>query len=320
MTREEYIEQLEGVHPTVETAIQALCQAEEISWETARTELLALSREMGFMPTAPQVRDRLLRNFGYVRQTDISRQMASYVQRYMDEHCQRPGVRAIVRVDSGRGGFMLPLLPFPDPENGPTAVRYEYWGDVPFDRLRLRLADIYIRTDGGCAPAGRRSGGRRKEAVPPPEETERFHYENFNPVRVTGDCVVRAIAAAAGLSWNEAFDGLAECAGPDGLILDRYDVYDRYLRRLGFELRGELREENRRLTGAQFCSALDGLFTRGERVVTLLGRSHIAAVLPFGTPQGVRYKIVDTWNSSGKITRGGFWVLDPSAAGGQRQE
>lgn len=317
MTREEYIEEIRGGRPAVVSMLEALCQAEEIGWETARTKLLTLSRELGFMPTASEMRDKLLREFGYIRLTGVGRrQMSSDVRRWMDENFQRPGVRAIVRVYHGEG-FMLPLLPFPDPEKGPTAIRYEYWGDLPFDKMSLVLTDIYIyiRTDDGCVPAGRQSG-RRKRAVLPPAETKWFHYENVNPVRVTGDCVVRAIAAAAGLSWREVFDGLAECAGPDGLVLNTYDVYAPYLRRLGFVQHDELREGNKPLTGDQFCRAMGELFHNGERVVTCLGRSHIAAVLPFRTS----YRIVDTWNSSGKTARDSFWVLDPSAAGGQRPE
>lgn len=310
MTREEYIEELQGGRPAVVSTLQALCEAEEIGYETARTKLLALSRELGFMPTAAQARDRLLRAFGYIRQTDVGRRTASDVRRWMDERWQRPGVRAIVRVDNGRGGFLLPLLPFPAPEKGPAAVRYEFWADIPFSRLELRLTDVYVHIDGGRVPAGR-SGGRRKETIPPEDEdTESFHYANLNPAgRLARDCVVRAIAAAAGLSWGETFDGLAACAAPD-VILNRYDVYARYLRSLGFRLHDELRRENRHLTGSQLCSALDGHFSRGETAVTLLGRAHMAAVLPFKTPQGVvRYKIVDTWDSTGEAARD-FWVLD----------
>jgi len=57
-----------------------------------------------------------------------------------------------------------------------------------------------------------------------------------NPLgKSVGDCVVRAISAATGLSWDEVFWGLCECAYAQGDMPSSNAVWSEYLRKHRFK-------------------------------------------------------------------------------------
>lgn len=62
-----------------------------------------------------------------------------------------------------------------------------------------------------------------------------YRYFQPNPVgNVTRDCVIRAICAALDMSWDDAFDLLAERAKQMGTTMDENAVYGSILRQCGF--------------------------------------------------------------------------------------
>lgn len=67
-----------------------------------------------------------------------------------------------------------------------------------------------------------------------------YRYYNPNPVGRTtvGDCSVRAISKALGISWDEAHDELAYTSKQMGDIMNSNDVISAVLRKHGFYKQG----------------------------------------------------------------------------------
>lgn len=62
-----------------------------------------------------------------------------------------------------------------------------------------------------------------------------FKYYQPNPTgQRTRDCVIRAISAALDMSWDDAFDIIAERAKQMGTTMDENAVYGSILRQCGF--------------------------------------------------------------------------------------
>lgn len=57
-----------------------------------------------------------------------------------------------------------------------------------------------------------------------------YKYYNANAIgNDTSDCVVRAIARAEGISWDEAYEKLSDIAQSKGLLLDDVNFVEDYL-------------------------------------------------------------------------------------------
>lgn len=64
----------------------------------------------------------------------------------------------------------------------------------------------------------------------------KFVYENVNPKnRKTGDCVVRAITKASGLSYEEVYAGLCSIGKKTYRMPDSKQTYEKLLEQLGYE-------------------------------------------------------------------------------------
>ena len=62
-----------------------------------------------------------------------------------------------------------------------------------------------------------------------------YRYYNPNPVgNRTRDCVIRAISAALDMTWDDAFDIIADRAKAMGETMDENAVYGSILRQCGF--------------------------------------------------------------------------------------
>ena len=62
-----------------------------------------------------------------------------------------------------------------------------------------------------------------------------YKFFNPNPIAArTKDCVIRAISAIFGITWDEAFDILAERAKQMGATMDENAVYGSIMRQEGF--------------------------------------------------------------------------------------
>lgn len=115
-----------------------------------------------------------------------------------------------------------------------------------------------------------------------------YRYFNPNPVAAhTRDCVIRAIAAVLNISWDDAFDLIAERAKQMGQTMDENAVYGSILRQIGFY----------RATIPDYCpdcyTAADFVCEHPKGVYVLGFTGHVAAVIDG--------QIWDSWDSSNEI-------------------
>lgn len=138
---------------------------------------------------------------------------------------------------------------------------------------------------------------KREQRYP---NTEYFHFHNANPKgRICGDCVVRAIAAATGKSWDEVFDGLSTVAKKQKLMTNDVKCYEKYLESLGWKKQKQPRkDDNTKYRGWEFCRSLQedpwrwtGMEGPGHPpIVAYIGTHHIVCI-----KDG---KVWDHWNST----------------------
>ena len=57
-----------------------------------------------------------------------------------------------------------------------------------------------------------------------------YRYMNKNPLNnMVGDCSVRAISVAEGISWDEAYDKLSDSGRDLGLMMNSVEAVEEYL-------------------------------------------------------------------------------------------
>jgi hypothetical protein len=115
-----------------------------------------------------------------------------------------------------------------------------------------------------------------------------WRYFNPNPVAAREeDCAVRAVSAALGVSWDEAFDMIARNAKQMGAMMHRDAAWGSVLRQHGFRKKIIPNACPDCFTAEDFCLA-------NPRGVFVLGfGNHTACVI-----DGV---LLDTWRSSDEI-------------------
>lgn len=117
-----------------------------------------------------------------------------------------------------------------------------------------------------------------------------FQYYNPNPLaRNVGDCAVRAVAAALGVSWEEAYEMIAEAGYRMADVMPSNDVWGSVLRRFGFN-RMEIPHD------CPDCYTASD-FARENPVGTFVAvfRGHVATIH--------NGKILDTYDSGDKVIR-----------------
>lgn len=115
---------------------------------------------------------------------------------------------------------------------------------------------------------------------PNPREDERKAWD-------TGDCVVRAFAVAADITWIEAFDKLAEVARREFRMINSKDCYKILFDELGYKYTGcKPVFGEKRMTLAEFCKK----HKKGAYIVDI--SNHATAV--------VNGTCFDTWNCTKK--------------------
>lgn len=118
----------------------------------------------------------------------------------------------------------------------------------------------------------------------------RYVFYNPNPVRPdggAGDCAVRAISKALGITWEEAYSLLTANGFLMGEIMNSNVVIGSVLRQKGFKRRSIPDECPECFTVRDFCDA----YPSGTFVV--FSQDHVATII-----DGVLY---DSWNSSANI-------------------
>lgn len=147
-----------------------------------------------------------------------------------------------------------------------------------------------------------------------PKETNTFHFHNENPKgKRTGDCTLRAIAAATGKSWDEVLDGVCEIAHKFKLMPGDDKCYGRYLESLGWVKNKQPRKwDNTKYTGAEWCEEITEDYERGfsratifaDNVIAHIGGHHIVCIK---LDEDDKFKVFDTWNSTGGCI-GVYWT------------
>lgn len=118
----------------------------------------------------------------------------------------------------------------------------------------------------------------------------RYVFYNPNPVRPeggAGDCAVRAISKALGITWEEAYSLLTANGFLMGEIMNSNVVIGSVLRQKGFKRRSIPDECPECFTVRDFCDA----YPSGTFVV--FSQDHVATII-----DGVLY---DSWNSAENI-------------------
>lgn len=115
-----------------------------------------------------------------------------------------------------------------------------------------------------------------------------YRYFNSNPVAAREqDCAIRAVSAALGISWDEAFDLIAYNAKQMGATMNNNAAWGSVLRQHGFTKRIIPNSCPDCYSAEDFC------YDHPEGVYVLGFDMHTAAVI-----DGV---LLDTWNSSEEI-------------------
>lgn len=131
-------------------------------------------------------------------------------------------------------------------------------------------------------------------------DTATFHYHNANVKdKITGDCVVRAIATALDQSWEQTVRELTEVGIKYGYLLDEKACYSRYLESKGWHKHPQPRKDDgTKYTGAEFCIEFPKY---AKRCVANIGSLHVVAIM-YG-------QVWDIWNSERRYI-GNFWYHD----------
>lgn len=78
----------------------------------------------------------------------------------------------------------------------------------------------------------------RVDTIPKNRKSDgiKYHYYNCNPHRkLTDDCVIRAISAMTGNSWEDTLRALVETSIETGYFINTPECYGKYLEDLGFK-------------------------------------------------------------------------------------
>ena len=140
--------------------------------------------------------------------------------------------------------------------------------------------------------------------------TKTFKFINVNPKgRITGDCVIRAIATATDTPYNEVVRLAAETTIETGYFLDNRFTSE-FLARLGWvKCKQPRKADGTKYTGEQFCMAIQKYLKDGtpivgaerisDRMVASIGSHHEVAI--------VDGKVNDIWDSTDGCI-GNYWV------------
>lgn len=134
-------------------------------------------------------------------------------------------------------------------------------------------------------------------------ETTTFLWHNENPKgHITGDCAIRALAGATGMTWCEALDAFTA-------MMKRYAVYqdkaiEKYLESQGWVKHKQPRhDDGSKWTGsdlAKYLSINDPDGKIGGVFVTVANHSYCIRPTRHGDGINCRYKVLDIWDSTQK--------------------
>jgi predicted lipase len=139
--------------------------------------------------------------------------------------------------------------------------------------------------------------------------TSVFQWENLNPKgHITGDCTVRAVAGAIGISWEAALTGLRDFelkyARMDMVVFTKYLASFRWVKH-----KQPVKEDGKKYMVYAFARYLTKQYPNGEigNVICTTSHHHMTCIKPVQTDAGVVYKIHDHWNCQNNVV-GNFWT------------
>lgn len=126
---------------------------------------------------------------------------------------------------------------------------------------------------------------------------KRFIKYNANPKGwKTGDCVIRAVAAATQQTWEEVYDDLYEIGKKKCRPINDPIVYNYYLKQKGFTEEKQMKHNN----GNWYT--IEEIIETFPDSILVMNCSHHLTVAIYGI-------IIDLWNTSYKPA-GKFWKMD----------
>lgn len=142
------------------------------------------------------------------------------------------------------------------------------------------------------------------------KNTSTFTFYNANPKhRITGDCVVRAIATATGIDYNEVVKGMTDVYLKTGYVWNDKKGIDAYMKSIGWTKRKQPRNiDGTKYTGKEWCRFLTAKFDNWDAdadqyksIVANIGGHHVTAFI-----DGM---CLDIWDCTNKCV-GNYWVKE----------
>lgn len=287
-----------------QSVLNAVSIINRCSWQSAYEDLLAVAQELGVMPGDTHCVKALLAKHNFFLQPKVKESVSiEDFCRVMDAKCH-DGQIAILQVESRRfGSELLAVVPNEYAKVIGKRNRFGQYLCVGSEYpANNQIQEVWVKWKDGKdhSPVKRRKG--RSLGTPSPRnipDTEYFHYHHVNPVgRYVGDCSVRALAAACNVSWCEAMDKLAKSTDYSTTAFNVEPFINKALEAEGFIRHNPITSDGKLLTGKEFCQEVTARYHKGERIFAYVGNNHAVAVLPVDDGKTIRYKIMDSWNSS----------------------
>lgn len=132
-------------------------------------------------------------------------------------------------------------------------------------------------------------------ALKHPENTSYYTFENLNPKgHRASDCVVRAIASATNIPYDEIFDTLYGIARVKKFMPNDPQVWEYYLKANGWVKQPtQKKQDNTRFKGFEFAKMIE------TTAIISIGSHHLSVIKD--------HKIHDTWDCS-KGAVGNYWI------------
>ena len=290
------------------SAVNAVALARDLSWEQAFRLLLNQAHRYALLPENRTCALNMLREGGFVR-IEGFRPLITYEELswYLTERWPRltHGV-AVTAVEKTRSKRVCALRRADPPGEGFVALDTREQ-----ERQIIELWLPWDETGAAQPPVPEPPEAVRVAHCRPAPDHEGYRYFQPNPRNnCIGDCVIRAYSAVFDVSWDEALDMVAKSNEYVTAILNSRQTYRYLTGEYGFEAHERLTRGSVGLDGMEFCARMDAMYRHGERIYAMVGSHHVVGVVPVDTPEGKRYAIQDTWDSS-REKIGAYFVYTP---------
>ena len=156
---------------------------------------------------------------------------------------------------------------------------------------------------------------KRQQKYP---DTKTFHYYNANPHnKLSGDCVIRAVATVLEQSWEQTLKEMCDIGIKYGYVPTDDKVIARYMENKGWYKHRQPRKfNNTKFTGKEFCECVQKTdfidqflclepavipYVGIKKILANIGGHHIVAIIDG--------KVNDIWDSTDGCI-GNVWVKE----------